>query len=68
MKHLTLSLFLLLPLDVNAQMPPGMNQAKMQQMMQQMQNMQKPLSNVPGRWKRKSKHFARRVNAMKLSL
>ena len=46
MKHLTLSLFLLLPLDVNAQMPPGMNQAKMQQMMQQMQSMQNCMKNI----------------------
>lgn len=46
MKRLTLSFLLLLPFGANAQMPPGMDQAQMQQMMQQMQSMQNCMQNI----------------------
>ena len=46
MKKMTFSLFLLLSSSIYAQMPPGMDQAQMQQMMQQMQSMQTCMQNI----------------------
>lgn len=61
MKRLTVSLLSFLIFDAHAQMPPGMNQAQMQKMMQQMQNMQTCMQKID---KTEMKAFEQRAGTM----